>query len=520
MTGTNGEHPDGKVEHELRHLREMKIDFHRPLTLRLLSDVERVEATVNVNEALARVVGGIGAWITRCWLADSRMAGANATAADFAHAAGPREGEDFATYWLGLISNLKNSSVRVAVPNDEVVREGILNRQAYGGGATPPAFAILCAMMEQEHREEAPKRDRLTIEHVMPRKLGDQWERSLGEGAKDIHGRWRHRLANLTLSGDDTNSSLGAQGFEEKKRIYRNSPIGMTRRIAEESEWNEQTLERRSQALADKALQLWPWEEAGQAASQAPIRWRIDEGEWQFEQKARQMLKNVAATLLSRDPSNGEKLSGTTTKDLILAGSPAANAIGKKGEWDFVPGHEKYLVYEKISTNGSKRRCQEMGQRCNVKVEVDLIESNQARKFWEFLNDRAGGVPGQRKTWSQWRVWTQPQNAANDQIGIEIADGTCWIWVWDGTQQNMERRSARMQSLSWRLQERMSDQEFSDDVERKGSSVSVQLRSAAVEDESAWPDIALWIKDQTERVSAIIADLSEQLPVESQQSHP
>ena len=38
LTGTAGEHPDAKVERELRHLRAMGIHIHRPLTLRFLSD--------------------------------------------------------------------------------------------------------------------------------------------------------------------------------------------------------------------------------------------------------------------------------------------------------------------------------------------------------------------------------------------------------------------------------------------------------------------------------------------------
>ena len=38
MTGTAGRHPNRNVERELRHLRAMGIDIHRPLTLRILND--------------------------------------------------------------------------------------------------------------------------------------------------------------------------------------------------------------------------------------------------------------------------------------------------------------------------------------------------------------------------------------------------------------------------------------------------------------------------------------------------
>ena len=54
--------------------------------------------------------------------------------------------------------------------------------------------------MEAKHREEVPARDRLTIEHVMPQKLTDDWEQALRADAEGTHGWHRHRLANLTLN--------------------------------------------------------------------------------------------------------------------------------------------------------------------------------------------------------------------------------------------------------------------------------------------------------------------------------
>lgn len=119
---------------------------------------------------------------------------------------------------------------------------------------TRTAFAVLCELMEAEHREEAPARDRLTIEHVMPQKLTGEWKRDLGADAEEKHGRYRDRLANLTLSGDATNAGMGANTFAAKREVYRKSSIGMTRLIAGEREWGESALERRADDLARRAL--------------------------------------------------------------------------------------------------------------------------------------------------------------------------------------------------------------------------------------------------------------------------
>ena len=270
ITGTAGEHPDAKVERELRHLRDMGIDIHRPLTLRLLDDASQDGGSKVTTEDLAKTLAGIGTWITRLWLADRTTAGLNKAVTEFAYGPGPGAGVDFAEHWLGRIRRLRNT--RVGVPDDGAVREGIRSRRAYGGTSTRASFAVLCALMEAEHREESPARDRLTIEHVMPQKLTDEWKRDLGDDAGEQHGRWRDRLANLTLSGDATNSGMGAGAFAAKREVYRKSPIGMTSCLAREDEWDEAALERRAADLARRAHSRWPWQDQ---ASTTRLRWRI-----------------------------------------------------------------------------------------------------------------------------------------------------------------------------------------------------------------------------------------------------
>ena len=186
------------------------------------------------------------------WLADRPTPGMNRAIAELAHEAGPDEAEDLAEYWLGRIRRRRNT--RVGVPGDDDVREGIRTRKAYEGSATRSAFAVLCELMEAEYREEAPARARLTVEHIMPQKLTDEWKHDLGDGAEEIHGRCRDRLANLTLSGDAANAGTGANGFAAKRKVYSESPIGMTRSLADKS-----ALERRVEELARQAVRRWPW---------------------------------------------------------------------------------------------------------------------------------------------------------------------------------------------------------------------------------------------------------------------
>ena len=448
LTGTAGEPPDTKVERERRHLREMGIDIHRPLTLRLLYDTSDDGGLGATDDGLAKALAGIATWTTRLWLADRPTAGMNKAIVELAHGPGPGAGEDFAVHWLGRIRRLRNS--RVGVPSDEAVREGIRTRKAYGGSATRSSFAILCAMIEAEQREESPARDHLTIEHVMPQKLTDDWRVALGEEAEEKHGRHRDRLANLTLSGDATNSGMGAGSFDEKRAVYRDSSIGMTRRLTGEDEWNEETLERRVEDLARRALSRWPWRDQAVAAHEAQgrsegLRWRIDGGPWHTESAASQMVLNVAGTLLSRDPANAERLSGEAINSNVHPASrfPSGTTVGTL-TLRAVPGHDDYVLYPyEQDYPTSAKRCRKMGERCDVRVEVEFEEDSRTQAFWRIFKDYTGGVQGQKDTWRGPSQWTSPLNSSGDRIGVHVGNPELlWLYIRAGESRGSPERAA------------------------------------------------------------------------------
>ena len=510
LTGTGIPHEEKDVERELQHLRAMRIHIHRPLTLRLLNDTSDSAKAEATDKKLADILDGVGTWITRLWLADRPTAGLNKAVAELAHGLGPRHDEDFAEHWLKRIRRLRNS--RVGVPNDEAVREGVRTRKAYGGGVTNTSFAVLCALMEAEHKE-SPAREKLTIEHVMPQKLTDQWRRDLGEGSKEIHDRYVHRLANLTLSG--YNSEMGAARFHEKRKVYEKSAIGMTRRLARENEWNEEALERRAEDLADRVLRRWPWtdqavEQAGSPPGQAPLRWRIEDGPWHPEKTATQMVLNVAGALLSRDPENAQRLSGDSISNSLQSASqfPPDTAVGTL-VMRAVPGHDQYVLYPyERDYPTSADRCRKMGQRCGALIEVELRQSGLAPAFWRLLGTHGGGVPGQKESWQGTTQWTMPLNPKRDTIGIYVGNpDRLWLYIRAGQNQPSEDRAARMRMYSRQIREQMSDQILSENLEsesKKGRTVAVK-RPWTREDEDEWPEAARWIVEQCERLQSIVA---------------
>ena len=261
LTGTRGPHPNKSVETELRHLRDMGIDVHRPLSLRVLSDSFQSEASTLSVPQLIQILHYISTWITRMWLAGRSFNALGTAFMELAHARS-KDDDDYCEFLYKRICKLRGQAI--AVPGDDAVREGIRSRKAYGGSASNSAKAILCELMEEDHGSEAPNRSDLTLEHIMPQKLTSQWKNHLGENAEEIHRDYRNQLANLTLCGEEINISMGANSFGAKKLVYQRSSIAMTRTIATEDSWSVAAMSRRSDYISERVLSRWVWEDDGE----------------------------------------------------------------------------------------------------------------------------------------------------------------------------------------------------------------------------------------------------------------
>lgn len=108
----------------------------------------------------------------------------------------------------------------------------------------------------------------LSVEHVLPAKVGPNsaWARLIPD--KDVRADVCHSLGNLTLLGGGANSAASNRDFAIKKETYqRLEGAGLTALTAEvmaEKHWDEATIRRRHHRLVE--LLLTPYVEALQAA--------------------------------------------------------------------------------------------------------------------------------------------------------------------------------------------------------------------------------------------------------------
>ncbi len=100
----------------------------------------------------------------------------------------------------------------------------------------------------------------LTVEHIMPQKLTEEWKKDLGENFQEIHNKYLHTIGNLTLTG--YNSEYSNKSFQEKKIMeggFKNSPLRLNQGLRDLESFGEEEIKKRANDLADLALKIWTY---------------------------------------------------------------------------------------------------------------------------------------------------------------------------------------------------------------------------------------------------------------------
>ncbi len=100
----------------------------------------------------------------------------------------------------------------------------------------------------------------LTVEHIMPQILTEEWERDLGENFQEIHDKYLHTIGNLTLTG--YNETYSNKSFQEKRDMekgFKDSPLRLNQGLRDLKSFGEEEIKKRANDLADLALKIWTY---------------------------------------------------------------------------------------------------------------------------------------------------------------------------------------------------------------------------------------------------------------------
>jgi len=94
----------------------------------------------------------------------------------------------------------------------------------------------------------------VNLEHVLPLNPSKKWGATW---TPDDVKAFQKRLGNLAIVASKINSKIANEGFEAKKDEIAKSAFHFTKSIAEESKWDQATIERRQMAMAQVAAKVW-----------------------------------------------------------------------------------------------------------------------------------------------------------------------------------------------------------------------------------------------------------------------
>jgi hypothetical protein len=157
--------------------------------------------------------------------------------------------------WLG--KTLAGGSSGRRWPKDEEFKDSLLRYRAYAQPLERCKF-LLETLEDQHFHKEPATFVTATIEHVMPQTLTAEWRGMLGPEADNLHEKWLDLLANLTLTG--YNSELSNYPFAKKRQLLSDSHFEMNKWIAARERWTEAELRERTDIIFTLANQAWPRE--------------------------------------------------------------------------------------------------------------------------------------------------------------------------------------------------------------------------------------------------------------------
>jgi uncharacterized protein with ParB-like and HNH nuclease domain len=148
-------------------------------------------------------------------------------------------------------------------PKDDELKADFSTRQIYKIPNNARAFLF----ERLENRDNKEKHDVVkqinehtaTIEHIMPQTLSDDWKTALGKDWERIHQQYLHTMANLTLTG--YNSQYSNLTFVQKRDMekgFKESAYRLNTYVRSCEQWTEDELLQRQTDLFNVVLSLWP----------------------------------------------------------------------------------------------------------------------------------------------------------------------------------------------------------------------------------------------------------------------
>lgn len=145
---------------------------------------------------------------------------------------------------------------RLRFPNNYEIRNTLLLMNFYEGLKKYSKFVL--GKIEENNTKVAVdfRNPKITIEHIMPQNLNEDWINDLGENYNEVHKRYLHNIGNLILT--EFNSEIGNKSFITKKEKLSTSSLNYRLDVINRDIWNETSIEDHQKNMISWFLNTFP----------------------------------------------------------------------------------------------------------------------------------------------------------------------------------------------------------------------------------------------------------------------
>ena len=252
---------DKDIDYLMKEFRDMDQTTCNPFLLRVFLDYKD---NVIPKETLKKVINLLIVYLTRrtlCSIPTSSLRGFMVTLYQRVFGKNPQNKE---RYYEAIYAFLHKTNTRDRMPTVEETRKRMndyplyLNRKF----ATYLLFRIENGRYPKVLHESAGA-DNVSVEHIMPQHLSEEWMKELGSDAEEIHEKYLNTLSNLSLSSQQKNSEMSNKSFQEKKNalLGEGSKFKVLNQMLENCDkFTEMELKDRGSQLGEKVLNRYSLE--------------------------------------------------------------------------------------------------------------------------------------------------------------------------------------------------------------------------------------------------------------------
>lgn len=150
--------------------------------------------------------------------------------------------------------NLQKRLLKSNFPDNKEFKSHLIDYQIYNKKRNRAKLTLI--ILEENRTKETIDFDDAQVEHIMPRKLSNDWKINV-PNADAINHQYGGTIGNLTLT--KYNQEMSNKIYAEKREYYSESNISLTREVAKNySKWDKESIIDRANKLADELIKIFP----------------------------------------------------------------------------------------------------------------------------------------------------------------------------------------------------------------------------------------------------------------------